>query len=664
MNFKSASMLNRWGYLKRFEFAICLSLTASLAASENQALKQGNVIQCPCPCRCTLAQPTPQQIIDAVTQKANDDGVAGTFVLYDALAIWIAYNPSPSSTDPYSAWKAYAEKLQAEVGTFQSKSSTLATNKLNDDINDYINDNKLDTQTVWAIINKMDPTPYTTIGNVFKAYEDVIQSSLLNPVWSGKPGQLLPPSTPVPPDIQPATEKDLQINGVSYVLFADPAASSDPTKSMAFPVSHTSDSGGAAVPSATSTEAIWYTLENAYNANDKELFQQTLNGYLYLVEQKAATVQGTSWASTPGLAGWIINLGQPPGSVFSSGQFPYPQGDPGNANLSTATDADEQILNLMIKGLAQFGDLELHCFGSFPNKAAAADATMSSLIDQAVATFLYNNISGHPQSQYDEAHHGFKYLGVTYNPVLCNDNWGGGGWKDDGSKTSSQGTFLNPSYFDPTTLSAIYNYAASSKDPTISSQAPALKQAVLNSMAYLTVLQSEFQDPTDPNAAGMPDNPAWNENDGPQGNGPHPVGWDSIRFLTNAGKYVDACENHGAQDPFGILDALKVMGQKMLAYVIKNSDSPYTPDMILGNTQKGAQLKGPALLGPLLVGMKGLTPSDTNIPTVVASLGKVLVLDMNQMTPTDQSAYLYWQDQYYGTELGLVNQADYGKMGK
>lgn len=670
MKLKSTSILNRWGYLKRFDFAICLSLATSLSAissltaSENQALKQGNVVHCACPCRCTLSQPTPQQIIDAVTQMANSDGYAGTVALDDALATWLAANPFPSSTAPYSDWKTYAQdKLQPEVGTARSASQGAASNKLTDDINDYIQKNGLDGGTVWNIVNGMKPSTSDIIGGLFTAYANLVQSSLVNPVWSGKPGTLPAPSKPVAPDYQPATEKDLKINGVSYVLFADPAAPSDPTKSMGFPVSHTSDSGGAAVPSATSTEAIWYTLENAYNANDKELFQQTLNGYLYLVEQKAATVQGTSWASTPGLAGWIINLGQPPGSVFSSGQFPYPQGDPGNANLSTATDADEQILQLMLKGLAQFGDLGLHCFGSFPNQAAPADTKMSSLINQVVATFLYNNISGHPQSSYDQAHHGFKYQGVDYNPVLCNDNWGGGGWTNDPSNPN-QGTFLNPSYFDPTTLSAIYSYAESSKDPNISSQAPALKQAVLNSMAYLTVLQSEFQDPTDPNAAGMPDNPAWNENDGPQGNGPHPVGWDSIRFLTNAGKYVDACENHGAQDPFGILDALKVMGQKMLAYVIKNSDSPYMPDMILGNTPNGAQLKGPALLGPLLVAMKGLTPQDPHIPTVVDSLGKVLVLDMNQMDPTDTSAYLYWQDQYYGTELGLVNQADYGRMGK
>lgn len=644
-----------------------LSLAASLSATSLLTASQFQTpvpIQYACTCKCMMAQPTPQQIIDAVIQMANNDGYAGTVALHDALVQWLASNPFPSPSAPYDPdWKDYAQKLQSETGTARSTAQGAASNTLTSDINAYIQKNGLDGGTVWNIVNGMKPSTTDIIGGLFTAYANLVQSSLINPVWSGKAGTLPSPSKPVNPDMQPATESDLKINGVSYVLFADPAAPSDPAKSMGFPVSHTSDSGGAGVPSATSSEAIWYTLENAYNANDKDLFQQTLNGYLYLVEQKAATVQGTSWASTPGLAGWIINLGQPPGSIFSSGQFPYPQGDPGNASLSTATDADEQILQLMLKGLTQFGDLTLHCFGKFPNQAAPADATMSSLINQMVATFLYNNISGHPQSSYDQAHHGFKYQGVDYNPVLCNDNWGGGGWTNDPSNPN-QGTFLNPSYFDPTTLSAIYTYAASSKDPNISSQAAALKQAVLNSMAYLTVLQSEFQDQNHQNAAGMPDNPAWNENDGPSGNGPHPVGWDSIRFLTNVGKFVDLCENHGGQDPFGILAQLKEMGQKMLNYVILNSDSPYTPDMVLGNTAKGAQLKGPALLGPLLVAMKGLTPQDPNIPTVVDSLNKVLVLDMNQMNPTDASAYLYWQDQYYGTELGLVNLADYGRMGK
>ncbi|QVL57622.1 MAG: hypothetical protein KFB93_00670 [Simkaniaceae bacterium] len=456
---------------------------------------------------------------------------------------------------------------------------------------------------------------------------------------------------------QPANESMLKINGVSYVLFADPKAPTDPSKSMAFPVSHTSDLGGAAVPSATSTEAIWYTLENAYDADDQQLFQQTLNGYLYLVQQKVATVAGTDWASTPGLAGWIIDLGTPPGTTFSSGKFPYPQGNPGNPNLSTATDADEQIINQMLKGIEKFGDLTLHAFGAFPSSSSPQDIKMSDLTRVAVETFLYNNIAGHPASIYDKAHHGFKYQGVVYNPVLSNDNWGGGGWTND-PKEQNQGTFLNPSYFDPHTLANIYAYVLSSSDPKINSQADAFKTAMINTVGYLTVLQAEYQDKSDPSIAGMPDNPAWNENDGPNGNGPHPIGWDSIRFLTNVGKYVDYCENKGGTDPFGILSDFKEMGTKMLGYVIKNSINLYMPNMTLGATPKGANLEGGALLGPLLVAMKALTPNDPNIATVQASLTKASEVDMAQMDPKSGSAYSYWQSIYYGTELALVNAFD------
>ena len=554
-------------------------------------------------------------------------------------------------------------RSKKKSGTDRSSSQNNASSKLTTDINAYITKNQLDSGTVWGIVDTMKPSTSDITGGAFDTYTNLIQTSLIDPIWSGKPGVLPAPPKPVQPDMQPATEQTLKINGVSYVLIPDPSASTDLSKAMGFPVSHTSDSGGAAVPSATSTEAVWYTLENAYNAGDKDLFQQTLNGYLYLVEQKEATVNDpkNSWAWTPGLAGWIMSLGQPPGSVYQSGEFPYPQNNPGDPNLSTATDADEQIINLMLKGVVKFGDLQLHCFGKFPNSATPSDIAISGLTAQAVKTFVYSNISGHPQSAYDHAHHGFKYETVTYNPVLCNDNWGGGGWDDDQSQPN-QGTFLNPSYFDPTTLTAIYNYVVSSQDSAISSQAVPFKQAVLNSVAYLTVLQGQFQDPNDPNAAGMPDNPAWNENDGPDGKGPHPVGWDSIRFLTNIGKFVDYCDNQGGEDPFGILNTVKAMGQKMLAYVIKHSDNPYTPQMILGNTPDGAQLKGPSLLGPLLVAMKGLTPQDPNIQAVTDSLSKALVVDMNQMNPSDSNAYLYWQDVYYGTELGLVNTADAASM--
>ncbi|MBI3236232.1 MAG: hypothetical protein HYZ48_00755 [Chlamydiales bacterium] len=604
--------------------------------------------------------PTPEEIIAAVEQISQADGSAGLTDLHEQLILWLKENPFPSAQAPYSDWNAYAKRCQGELGTDRSASENSASSKITTDINGYIQKNHLDGGSVWSLVNEMKPSPSDIIDAAFTSYANLIQSSLVNPIWSGKPGTLPSPPHPVDPDMQQATEQTLKIQGVSYVLFPDPQAPGDLSKAMGFPISHTSDAGGAAVLSATSTEAIWYTLENAYDAQDRYLFWQTLNGYLYLTEQKAAAVEGTSWASTPGLAGWIIDLGQPPGSVFQGGGFPYPQKNPGDPSLSTAMDADLQIIQFMLKGLTQFGDLQLHCFGSFPNGAVPADREMSYLIDQAVMTYLYNDISGHPQSSYDLAHHGFKYQNTTYNPVLCNDNWGGGGWKEDGLQ-SDQGTFLNPSYFDPMALSYIYTYAIQSKNPAISSQTAAFKQAVLNSMAYLSVLQSRYADPADPHSAGMPDNPAWNENDGPDGKGPHPVGWDSIRFLTNVGKFVAACEGKQMQDPFGILEPLKAMGQKMLNYVICHSENPYSETMILGNTPQGAQLKGGALLGPLLVAMKALTPGDPHIPAVSDSLEKVLMIDKNRMDPADSSAYLYWQDQYYGTELGLVNKADAAK---
>lgn len=608
----------------------------------------------------TLSPDQKKQIAIGVTAIANKEASIGLSGLHGALQSWLKSHPYPPS-QPYPPWKTYATNLQAYVGAERSTFQDACGKAVSNGINTFISAHpELGTpQEIWDYLNnEMTPNFSKIYGGQFDAYTTQVQNSLINPIWSGNPGVLPPPpAPPSPPDMKPVSESMLKINGVSYVLFSDPKASSDPSKAMAFPISHTSDSGGAAVPSATSTEAIWYTLENAYNVGDKQLFQQTLNGYLYLVQQKAATVSGTDWASTPGLAGWIIDLGIPPGATFTSGKFPYPQGNPGSANLSTATDGDEQIINLMLKSIGKFGDLNLHSFGSFPGSASPEDMKMSDLTRVAVETFLYNNIAGHPASNYDKAHHGFKYQGVLYNPVLSNDNWGGGGWTNDPNQLN-QGTFLNPSYFDPYILANIYAYVSVSSDPKISSQAGPFKTAMINSVNYLKVLQSEFQDKSDPSIAGMPDNPAWNENDGPDGNGPHPVGWDSIRFLTNVGKYVDYCDNKGGKDPFGILSDIREMGTKMLGFVIKNSTAPYTPDMTLGDTPKGANLKGGALLGPLLVAMKALTPKDPQIPTVKASLMKASQVDMAQMDPKNASAYSYWQSIYYGSELALVNAFD------
>jgi|GEM_PF-4765657 len=602
--------------------------------------------------------PTPDQIKADLTQIATTDAYNGTVDLYNQFMDWLSGKttdpsnplpPVPSAGDPYSKWNVYAKACQAEFSALRSKCQNAASQQLTNDITAYGQKNNVDA---WGVANSMKPSLYDDLGSVFDTYQTTVQTLFISSIFAGKSADVPKPSQPQPADMEPATEKTIQINGVSYVLIPDPSAPNDPSKAMAFPVSHTSDAGGAAVPSCTSTEAIWYTLKMAYDSKDQTLFQQAMNGYLYLVEQKEAIVAAggptASGASTPGLAGWLPSLGQPPGSQFSSGQFPYPNA-PYNPALSTATDADLQILNLMIEGQKTFGNLNLHAFGPFPAGYTPKDTDMNSLKNTAENTFLRNNISGTVQSPDDQAHRGFKYDGVTYNPVLCNDNWGGGNW---GGATPN-GTMLNPSYFDPVALTNIYNDVASSKDPSISGQAANFKLAVQNSVKYLKALQADYKDPNaqHANSYGMPDNPAWNEGDGPQKNGPHMVGWDSIRFLANVGNFVDFC-NHGGQDVFGILPDVKDMGTKMLNYVQSNmvdGTLPY-PD--------GSKLFGGALYGPLLVAMKALTPQDPSIANIASSLDDALKVDMNRMNPTDPNAYLYWQDQYYGIMVGLTCKAD------
>lgn len=452
----------------------------------------------------------------------------------------------------------------------------------------------------------------------------------------------------------PVTEKTLTINGVSYLLIYDPKFPNDPSKAMAFPISHTSDAGGAGVPKCTSTESIWYYMKVAYNNGDKQLFQELMNGYNYLVQQKAAIVKAggdtAAGASTPGLAGWLVDLGAPPGTTFKNDKLPYPQ-KPYDPALSTATDADMGIINLMILGEKKFGNLDLHSFGTFAGGAQPTDVKLADLKNQALKTFLNYNISNKHHNEWDKAHTGFIYQGVTYNPVLCNDNWGGGDLVDNPPpprKPLGKGTFLNPSYFDPETLTTIYKEVLNSKDPEISSQAPRFKEAIVNSVKYLQAMQNNYKDPKHENSFGMPDNPAWDEKDGPNKDSPHMVGWDSIRFLAHAGNFLKSGE-----DVFGIAPQMKDMSTKMMNYLKTNMT-----DGVL-KYPDGSTLHGGALYGPIAVFMKAT--KDPEFSTYEKLLKGAVQVDPNKMKENDPKAYLYWQDQYYGSLVGMIAQEDLAK---
>lgn len=244
-----------------------------------------------------------------VAERPQEEAGPELTSIYNALQSLMGAHPYPPSTPPnlYPSWKKLATDLQSELSTVRSQYQKQASSNLTNGINAFIKAHpELGSGSdVWNFINtEMNPSPFQTLVVPFDHYQTAIQDQLLNPIYSGKERVLPKPASPPPPsDMQPATEKTLKIQGVSTVLIDDPAHSSDPTQSIAIPVRHTSDSEEKGMPDSTSIESIWYFLELAYDSGDQVFFQQLMNGYYYLVEQKAQTVAGTSWAVTPGLAG-------------------------------------------------------------------------------------------------------------------------------------------------------------------------------------------------------------------------------------------------------------------------------------------------------------------------------------------------------------------------
>jgi hypothetical protein len=331
---------------------------------------------------------------------------------------------------------------------------------------------------------------------------------------------------------------------------------------------------------------------------------------------------------------------------------------------------------------------------------------------QAYATFLTCNISNSPYpyetnlttdpNLYNNAGNGFYFMGLNpiqngssypqqfnnqyvtgsknnpgnmklYNPIICNDQYGGGSYNR---------TALNPSYFDPVCMYQIYttanelgfegstfmknistntiDYPQKTVKTTLFSYETGLTNnyvsAIQNSIEYLINLQSWFPDPKNINSYGLPDNPYWTEKDNapffpntnppqpsPNGgystsqgsptnnpSGPHYVGFDSIRTLQNFGYFAylyykgiipsnelfgkfytyNGISSNGAQ-------SLIIIGIRMMNYVIANSENQF--DISMNLEPLTTNMSGGSLIGPLCVGMIGLYPyysqvTDTNSP--------------------------------------------------
>ena len=484
--------------------------------------------------------------------------------------------------------------------------------------------------------------------------------------------------------------------------------------SMAFPSSHTSDSGGNGMPDYTSTEAFWYFVEIALENNDLIFTQQLLNGYNYLIEQKNFMVKssGVTYQNTPGMAGWQPYISIPNTnfnqSVYSTSNTQY---------WSTATDADEHIITMFNYASKYLTDIYYCSDGNLTNTNgivsynSLSSTTIQNILTQSVNTFLTSNISNFPTSNYDTAHKGFYYpmeynngswtpsnISLVYNPVLTNDNFGGGTTIQYNGLIAGT-TGLNPSYFDPITLETIYQlsqttysnntfiYNDYSNNTIMTFNNEQITSnyfnSIKNSIIYLMTLQSDYIDPvsTHINSFGLPDNPYWNEGEivPKQENagkiGPHYVGYDSIRFLSNVGKFVYMYnKNSSSFSLFNSTDYnnILLMGIRMCNYIISNSQNLFEPNMILMYPDQ-TYLESHVLLGPLTVIMYAILPyinnsdqtspyystiTSDNLNQIINSLNS-LAIDTSQFvynSTNPSNGWMQWQSNYYSCSLILVNK--------
>lgn len=279
----------------------------------------------------------------------------------------------------------------------------------------------------------------------------------------------------------PATEATLKINGIS-VLMKD---------NMAFPVGHVlPDVQPGNINDYTPSEAFGYAMRVAIKAEDKEFYQQLLNGYLFLVNQTTIYRRNIGWAPMQGLVGWSPNIVN-----AVNGLSPYPPNLP-NKFVSAASDADEDILNSLMAATTLWPEMQAQDLTTanpdIPNKPIKdlALLTLQNLMANDVGTFTFNDKS---------------YTALTL------DNWGH--------------DVLFPDYFDPLHFSKMWefvkdNYTGADKDQLLNKIIAAAQGTALF-----------VQDVANANEQWIPDSPYNME-------GAQSFGYDAVRILMRYGEYL------------------------------------------------------------------------------------------------------------------------------
>ena len=390
----------------------------------------------------------------------------------------------------------------------------------------------------------------------------------------------------------PATIATLDIDGISVIN----------CKQMAFPVGHVLPMGQPGdIANYTPSEAIGYAMRNAVAAKDQAFFQQLLNGYLYLINQTTLYRQGQQHLPENmlaiGLIGWspnIVNIG----SGLSAYQANLP-----NSFVSSASDADIDIITAMIDAISQWGDMTAADPLSSGSNVISSTG-MQALCSTAIESFVKNELGT------------FNWNGMSYY-ALTLDNWGH--------------DTPNPDYFDPTAFAKMIQFVGA--DSTLGKS---LDQAALGTIQFIKDVATQGQGwiPDTPWTPGMPST----------------FGYDAVRILMRFGEYVAL-----DKDPLNMMDSvkgvLKGLAQNLFSngYLVwQNGTLTFTPSgLTLGQ-----------FTGPLLVALKALQncnslPSDVTAEDV-SNLQNCLNHDLAQYQVDSMQD---WQKCYFAIELALLSQA-------
>lgn len=372
------------------------------------------------------------------------------------------------------------------------------------------------------------------------------------------------------------TEETLDILGVSVYKWIAPNG-----KELYMPVGHSSEGTDQNSPS----EAWGYAMRSAIYAGNEVFFKQLVSSYFYFCNQSA--IQRGNF----GLMGWNPNIIQGDYSTEDGKRF-----------VTSASDADEDIITALIAGFQTFGDFTVNDDVTHPIPSEGfSSLSIKELALKACQSFIQHDIGA------------FDLNGKKYDPILTNDDWG----HDP----------LFPDYFDPMAFQTMLSFLKDNGGST--ADIDRLHTAAIGTMQYIVDLASA-------NNGWIPNNPYDAK-----------FGYEAVRILMRFAQFI---ATPGADTFFDA--SFYNQARDVLATLV----SKLVPE-VLSQGGKYLDLSGACLTGPLLLALKALD----KIGDLPSSLSQDSINAINAYFQADMKNYDInngtsgWQHNgYYNIQLGIL----------